>query len=390
MHYWIISQDPPVQLPDGLRLGESDIYINTLECWEWLQIAAKAARYLGLVDPFALDDRRAPKESTNFDYYNAPWFDVNVNKAGWDVSELPALPDMASLYPSIPWTAPQRYRLEVWCEKSTMNDVLKPWAQGVGGAVQTGVGEISISACTWAIDRAQRHDWKPVRILYVSDFDPAGQSMPVAAARKLEYLLASVLEERDVPDGFSIQLQPVCLTADQVRQYQLPRTPIKESERRAGRFETRFGAGAVELDALEALYPGELQRILTQAAIDMGWYDTDLAYRYNQWRGNVRRAVERVTSDIQANFDDDWQALDDDWQAINDDMGQRITDLHAKIQAVQNDIASQLDEWIADNWEDITADMPEAREREPITAPMFDSNRDYFDQLAYYKSFQGK
>lgn len=271
-----------------------------------------------------------------------------------------------------------------------MNDVLKPWAQRYDGTVQTGVGEISISACTWAIDRAERHEWKPVRILYVSDFDPAGQSMPVAAARKLEYLLASILDERDVPDSFSIQLQPVCLTAAQVEQYQLPRTPIKDTERRAERFEARFGQGAVELDALEALHPGELRRILTQAAIDMGWYDAGLSYHYNRWANDARRTVAAQTADIQSDFDGEWAELEANWQAINDDMGQRITDLHTRVQDLQADIAARLDEWKAENWEDIVADMPTAEERNPIAPPMFDSDRDYFDQLGFYKKFQGK
>ncbi len=44
------------------------------------------------------------------------------------------------------------------------------------------------------------------------------------------------------------------LTLDQVQYYQLPRTPIKETERRRGGFEGRYGEDAVELDALEALY----------------------------------------------------------------------------------------------------------------------------------------
>ena len=55
-----------------------------------------------------------------------------------------------------------------------------------------------------------------------------------------------------------IRIFPVVLTLEQVQYYQLPRTPIKESERRRGGFEARHGQGAVELDSLQALYPGQL------------------------------------------------------------------------------------------------------------------------------------
>src|SRR5207244_12427132 len=96
------------------------------------------------------------------------------------------------------------------------------------------------------------------RILYVSDFDPAGQSMPVAVARKIEYFVRTLGLDVDV------RVFPVVLTLDQIQYYRLPRTPIKETERRRTGFESRHGEGAVELDALEALYPGELTSVLSQ------------------------------------------------------------------------------------------------------------------------------
>jgi hypothetical protein len=71
------------------------------------------------------------------------------------------------------------------------------------------------------------------------------------------------------------------LTADQCKQYHLPRTPIKDSERRAGVFEARHGAGATELDALEALHPGELRKIVIEA-VDH-YYDSDLQERAEDW-----------------------------------------------------------------------------------------------------------
>jgi hypothetical protein len=70
-----------------------------------------------------------------------------------------------------------------------------------------------------------------------------------------------------------VRLQPIALTLPQVKSYRLPRTPIKPSERRKAssstgsghRFENRFGRGVVELDALEALYPGKLAGIVETA-----------------------------------------------------------------------------------------------------------------------------
>ena len=81
--------------------------------------------------------------------------------------------------------------------------------------------------------------------------------MPVSVARKIEYFI----RVSDMP--YNVKLKPIMLTQDQCERYQLPRTPIKETERRRDSFEKRYGQGATELDALEALHPGELAELVT-------------------------------------------------------------------------------------------------------------------------------
>jgi hypothetical protein len=83
-------------------------------------------------------------------------------------------------------------------------------------------------------------------VIYISDFDPAGNGMPVSVARKIEHIL-----RRDGHDDLDIRIDPLVLTAEQVERYRLPRIPIKETDARKRHFEARFGTGAVELDALE-------------------------------------------------------------------------------------------------------------------------------------------
>ena len=104
-----------------------------------------------------------------------------------------------------------------------MNDVIVPLAERYGVNVLVGTGETSVTRCVELADRANAAQ-RPVRILYVSDFDPGGMSMPVAAARKIEFTL-----RKEMPD-LDIQLRPIVLTHEQCQQYRLPRTPI-EGER---------------------------------------------------------------------------------------------------------------------------------------------------------------
>ncbi len=177
-----------------------------------------------------------------------------------------------------------------------MNDVLIPLCRQYGAVLQTGLGELSITATLAAVSRLQQAE-KPARILYVSDFDPAGQSMPVAVSRKIEYFVRTLDLDVDV------RLFPVILTLDQVRRYQLPRTPIKETERRRESFEGRHGEGAVELDALEALYPGELQDILSQY-LEM-YYDTTLYGRTEEARGEIEEQLSALWQQVVGRYGED-------------------------------------------------------------------------------------
>lgn len=244
-HYQIVSQEQPVIMPNGKP------YENTENCWSILSQASKMARYLELVDPGAFVDRRNPDPDIfAFHSDDEPYIDVIADT--WGAASFPDFPDLPD-YCVYNYTGSQRYHVEIWCEKSTMNDVILPLCRSYGVNLVTGVGEMSITS---VLEMTKRMNGKPLRIFYVSDFDPAGQSMPCAVARKVEYF------QHKHGDKTDAKLFPIVLTADQVQVYRLPRTPIKDTEKRAGRFEDRYGAGAVELDAMEAIHPGELARIL--------------------------------------------------------------------------------------------------------------------------------
>src|SRR6266699_2576544 len=106
VHYQIVSQNPPVVMPNGLP------YENTEGCWNLLNLASKAARYLQLVDPEAFVDRRNPEAV------------VYASSRLWGSQlRLPDFPDLPA-YRVSGYEPVQAFHLECWCEKSTMNDVL--------------------------------------------------------------------------------------------------------------------------------------------------------------------------------------------------------------------------------------------------------------------------
>ena len=367
VHYQIVSQDPPVRQANGLP------YENTEACWNYLSGAAKAARYLGFVDSGAFVDKRNPAPHIYTAEASTPT--ISVNDVSWLDVEFPAFPDLPH-YSLHGYSARQPYHCEVWCEKSTMDDVLKPLCARYNANLVTGVGEMSVTAC---LQLATRFNGRPVRVFYVSDFDPAGQSMPVAVARKIEHF------QRNEGYDADVRLTPLVLTPEQVREYRLPRTPIKETERRAASFEDRYGEGAVELDALEALHPGELRRIVSGAFEQ--YIDDDLDQR-------VRAAKLALFADLEATQ-----------QAISDDYALELALLRAEHASLQAEFGKRFEDYagrLASLWGRIAQDMeaatpglyeypiPSGALVEETDAALYDSTRDYLRQLHAYKTYQGR
>lgn len=366
-HYKVLSLE--LMLPDGKP------YLNTDASWDTLNAASKAARYLGLVDVDLIEDKKNV-EAQIFDYSYAVEPEINVSSVpDSDDLQLPDFPDMPS-YSVDYYRGTQPYRLELWIEKSTMNDVLIPLCELYKLTLQTGAGELSITATRALARRIEQAD-KPTRILYISDYDPAGQSMPVAVARKLEYFVRS--EQLDV----DVRLFPAVLTASQCQQYNLPRTPIKESEKRKDSFEARHGAGATELDALEALRPGELQRIL-RGYIE-SYYDVTLNQRVQQARLELERNLHSIQQEVIERYKDQIEQArqqraelrnDPRMQAYTDHVRQLWQDMRDDMQAS----ALDLDEYA----------VPDPRQAREIGPGLYSSERSYLDQIDYYKHFQGK
>jgi predicted nucleic acid-binding Zn ribbon protein len=364
IHYLLVSQPEPIKMLGGTP------YENNLECWFYLCLAARDAIALELVPQNAFVDNRN----------NAPIIhliepeDARILLAGGFPEmfgfQMPSLPRLALENPTIP----QPYHLEIWAEKTTMNDILVSLAREYGMNIVTGSGELSATACRDLVNRADESD-RPVRILYVSDFDPAGQSMPVAVARKIEFDIARRGADLDV------EVRPVVLTHDQCVEYHLPRIPIKESERRGAAFEARYGEGATELDALEALRPGLLRRLLIKE-IDRYWdhgHDDAIGATCRDIKGRL----DEITADIRAEHQHQIDALEAEFQEITSAYRAWVDRARPLWQAIREkcyESAPDIDD----------VEWTEAFQADEDPDPLFDSTRDYVEQIDRFKRHQGK
>ena len=279
----------------------------------------------------------------------------------------------------------QPFLVELWVEKTTMNDVLVPLAQRLCVNLVAGSGETSETFTRAAVDRAIVAE-RPMRILYISDFDPGGRSMPVSLARKIEFIL------RDNDFDLDITLQPILLLPEQCEHYRLPRTPLKATERRAARFEQRFGEGATELDALEALYPGEMAAIVEREVCR--YIDPTLAARCGRAFWQLQRSLDELTHEVRQPYDDQLVALNERYTEIQAGLQTAIDEARGDLENLEAD-AEPLWSQITDDLEQVMPeidpkDVPTARPADPVDEPLFDSSREYFDQLDHYHLWQGR
>ncbi len=387
VHYQLISQREPTDANGGP-------YENTEKCWKDLCGAGKFARHLGLIDPSAFVDRRNPSPHVymvpgwseppgwwyDFAEWRLPKIEVELGSSpGW---EMPDLFTSGYEYDD----SLQPYHLEVWCEKSTMNDVLIPLCEWHAVNLVTGVGYMSITSVVELLGRVRRLE-KPCRILYISDHDPAGSHMPTGVARQIEFGIA------EHAPGVDIRLSPVILTPGQVEEYDLPRTPIKDTDRRKEGWESRHGEGAVELDALEALHPGELARIVERRVRE--FRDRGLRRKVRETEHKAREQLEEAWVEQAGHHEEELREIRESVAEVVGGYRERIENLDDEMQAELEPYQERLDSLRRGIQADLGVFDPDLPPMpEPETPPerdgwLFDSGRDYMDQLHAYKDQNG-
>jgi hypothetical protein len=409
LHYLLVSTA-------GIRLPDGAPYENTHKCWKDLGRASQDARYLDLVPAGAFVDRRAaePVVYTPSDVASDASVLIQSSRPALAEASDCALiqygapnyefPDLPSAYLCEPKVA-DPYSIEVWVEKSSMNDILLPIAQNRAVTLVTGVGELSVTHCHALVRRAREHGGR-TRILYISDFDPAGTGMPISVARKVEFFLRhGGLRHLD------IWLDPLVLTAEQVTEYRLPRIPIKDSDKRRAQFEARHGEGAVELDALEALHPGALREIV-EAAIDRFRKPvTDLRRRIASKARKVRDEIKNAEAGVIDRHTEAIEELREAWEETESEITEHQDAIAAAIERCEQVIAgheqaiTEMSEaWQARAepiWQQIASEIEQevpaveqiewpALADEELADPLFDSTRDYVAQVERYKRHQDR
>lgn len=164
-----------------------------------------------------------------------------------------ALQDTAHFYRKSLWRNAGCY-VEVWLEKDALAGVVTPVTDEYDVPLMVARGYASLSFLHGAAEYIASLD-VPTYIFHLGDYDPSG----VNAGENIEQTL------RDLAPGANIQFHRIGVTLEQIRQWNLPTRPTKQTDSRA----KGFGDISVELDAispeaLRALVRSWIEKLMPQ------------------------------------------------------------------------------------------------------------------------------
>ena len=305
LHYRLVGR---VNLPNGKP------YINDDATWTWMsEQAAKCARFLGYLPWDALRDARNAPPQVFTPYFSKPYWNISVEGVYVSLPEnlLPKMKLHGDLYRQ-PW------RQVIIAEKQGVSDLLKPIAQSYQASLVLPGGELSDQILYEVLEEADR-DGRPLAIHQLGDFDPAGHQMAISTART-----AQAIRDQWFPD-LEIRVHAIALTLEQCRKWQLPSTPLKETERRASKWTAAMGWEQTELDAAVALVPREFGQVIRDSLLQ--YYDRDLVDKARQERDRLEeeanaRLAEQLgddaMSEIRFNAQGKLEELDELVDQINE------------------------------------------------------------------------
>jgi hypothetical protein len=368
VHYVAYTADIDIPTPnptteENPRGTDWDVYRNVTTCYSYLADSLKNARVLGYIPQNGIEDEKNERHTYTvmMGEHNLPSSDDLTVFGNTYLSALsmPSRPSFtASASPrwegdyrewvvemltdrllkkiSIDHEAIQPFHIEVWSEKTLPSEVKSTVRRAGGGVIVEGEGCMSLTQAFEFGERVERAG-KPGIVLYLADFDAAGNEMPAQVANKFEWL------KRNPRVGLShrVFVDRLALTAEQVECHDLPRQMVDPSDfedayaTRVADFEALHGSGATELNALEtdlSLY----QRIVREGVEQ--YRDHTLTEKESKATAEFRDACKDA---VHAAVDD---TESDEFVADIKEWLDRVEDLGAEYEDAVNDLRSEFKE----------------------------------------------
>jgi hypothetical protein len=283
--------------------------------------------------------------------------------------------------------------LEVWSEKSGDDAILGSIVMRYGINYVPGIGFQSVTNIRRMFRRI-RDVGKPTRVLYLSDFDPAGMGMPVQVGRHTQFAFWQLEQMASEEDVSNVKLEALALTEEQVVELQLPRKPIKEADRRKVGWEDRFGEGAVEIDALEARRPGSLGRLVRERVEALR--DGTLFERIEEAGQEAERRVEEASEELVERHRQQARQTVSEFNQVAERYRERLEALSAEFEQEVGPLRERFaeqEEAFEQELEAVEVELPEmpeaiAPEEHDGGVWMYDSDREFVKQTEEFRRRQ--
>lgn len=167
---------------------------------------------------------------------------------------------MRGLYRADLWHAAD-WRCEVWCESRSIASVVQDDCQELAVSLFPCGGFSSLSfAHSAAEQRNDEDDARPLQILYIGDYDPAGVLIDVSLERELRRHLRSDIE---------LKFTRIGINPDQIETYGLPEKPRKAGDRRSLQVKRTVEAEAMPAHILRTLMREAIEDLLPAGALEV-------------------------------------------------------------------------------------------------------------------------
>lgn len=223
------------------QLVSRDVIPNNLRSYKNLGNLVSDARQAGLVDWDHMEDRNRSTKGNQ--HWENP---AEIVKAAHDSYRI-------DKWEGQPW------HIEVMVEKDALSGVLDPVCRRLDISYTANKGYSSSSTMYEIGKRLEEyHDdlRKNVLIIYLGDHDPSGIDMTRDVTERLR-MYARVDE---------IEVERIALNMDQIRRWNPPENPAKETDSRAEGYIARFGNSSWELDAVR---PEDIDELITTLVLQM-------------------------------------------------------------------------------------------------------------------------
>jgi hypothetical protein len=383
LHYRLV--DAGLRICANIGPLSNMVYRLNKDCWEFMQHASRVARYMGLVPADAFDDRRngepeflpewesglstEPHIDRGLVEVECPLPEIRFDLGQWNRT---ILPPIVTGYDADDYLD-RPYLCEIWIEKSTQNDILVPLCQELEIGLVTSVGYQSITSVVKLLQQRVAKLDKPARIFYISDADANGHEMPKSTARQIEFWLNKYAIEADV------KLIHLALTQEQIEHYRLPRDD----------------KGGVELDALEARVPGELDRLVREAVEP--YFDPEMGDRLQDAQDEADDLVGEQWAKLIVPYEQRLKRLNAQVETVAKRYQKEVQRLQKRLAA---DLApfrkplSRLDTDVRRAALEFGPELPGRPEPETDVPDesdwLFASSRDYLEQMEFYQAHKAK